>query len=32
MVTYSGVGHLPMEEDMEAFNADLIGFLTTITQ
>jgi pimeloyl-ACP methyl ester carboxylesterase len=27
-VTYENVGHLPMEEDVTAFNADLIAFLS----
>ena len=27
LVTYPNVGHLPMEENIEAFNADVIGFL-----
>lgn len=27
LVTYPNVGHLPMEENVEAFNADLIAFL-----
>lgn len=32
MKTYEGVGHLPMEEDPEAFNADVIAFLQTIEE
>ena len=30
MKTYEGVGHLPMEEDPEAFNADVITFLQAV--
>jgi pimeloyl-ACP methyl ester carboxylesterase len=27
LITYANIGHLPMEETAEAFNADLIAFL-----
>ncbi len=27
LLTYEGIGHLPMEEDLSAFNRDLIAFL-----
>lgn len=27
LLTYAGIGHLPMEEDLDAFNRDLIAFL-----
>jgi len=30
MKTYEGVGHMPMEEDTDAFNADVIAFLETL--
>ena len=30
MDTYKGVGHLPMEEDTEAFNASVIAFLEAL--
>lgn len=30
MTTYEGVGHLPMEEDTDAFNTDVIAFLQTL--
>lgn len=32
MKTYAGVGHLPMEEDPDGFNADLIAFLEVIEE
>ncbi len=28
MVTYESVGHLPMEENVEQFNTDMISFLS----
>ena len=27
LITYANVGHLPMEENTEQFNADVISFL-----
>jgi pimeloyl-ACP methyl ester carboxylesterase len=32
LITYAGVGHLPMEEDPQAFNADVITFLQTMDE